>query len=66
MFYEGHVECVSRNEDIVALCVCLGRQACYIGHVLDIVGGVYILMGFEMHIPLLLRDGMNEKLWLIR
>ena len=62
MFYEGHVECVSRIEDIVALCVCLRRRACfYVGHVLDIAGGVYILMRFEMLISLLLRDGMNEK-----
>ncbi len=38
----------------------------YVGHMLDIAGGVYISMGFEMHILLLLRDGMNEKLWLTR
>ncbi len=38
----------------------------YVGHVLDIAGEVYISMGFEMNILLLLRDGMNEKLWLTR
>ena len=48
------------------MCLLGKASMLYVVHMLDIAGGVYILMGFDMHISLLLRDGMKEKLWLIR